>query len=92
MSADEYQSCPICGGIPEAYRKFKDQYGKVSLDEFLHLKNVASQKTNDQPVAIYQEITLNADHTMNIQISAECSVCKAGWLFNIWNVNGGKKP
>ncbi len=86
MSADEYQSCPICGGIPEQYRKFKDTYGKIPLEEFLHLKNVAAQKTDVQSVAIYREIILNADHTLDIQITAECGVCKARGLYDVKNV------
>ena len=91
MSADEYHRCPICGGVPEQYRKYKDQYGKIPLENFLKIKKIAEGESNCQSLAVYHEIVFNADRTMDIQISAECNVCMSRWLYNVTNVNGGKK-
>ncbi len=86
MSADEYHECPICKGIPEKYRKYKELYGKIPLETFLKLKNTAISNSNCVSVGIYNEVTLHEDGTIDVQIGAECSVCKAHWDYDVKNV------
>lgn len=80
MSADAWESCPICNGLPEKLRGgYKHLYGKVSEQDYEKAKKEYETVGDSTSVRVDFEYTLKADKTIFLTFYAECKVCGEKW-------------
>lgn len=87
MSADAWETCPICHNRPEEYPDgIEHLYGKISLDEFLKLKAEIEQLEAEETVREDYEVGLADDGTAWVYLRLKCQTCGTTWKFKKSNI------
>jgi hypothetical protein len=73
MSADDWQQCPICHGMPKELRGgIEHLYGKIPEKEYERRKYEYKKALNTSTVRVYYEYLLLKDKTIFLTMYAKC--------------------
>lgn len=88
MSADNWAECPLCKNkTAKALRDLKEQYGKISQEEYEKLKSEFKEENSEDPD--YEDTPLREDYELGVDqkgmcyviYRGSCQTCAATWSF-----------
>ena len=82
MSADAWETCPICHNRPKEYPNgIAHLYGLVPAEEFLRLKGEIERCESEETVREDYEVYLSDEGFACVQLHMKCQTCGATWSF-----------
>lgn len=81
MSADSWQTCPICHNRPEEYPDgIEHLYGELPRTEFLDLAKKLDTLSHIETVRLDYEVAIEDDGTASFWLNAKCVSCGTEWF------------
>lgn len=82
MSADAWETCPICHNRLNEYPNgIEHLYGKIPLDDFLKLEDELNKLEDTATVRVDYEVYLSAEGFACVELHMKCQNCGAEWIF-----------